>query len=346
MSKRVIDFRSDTLTEPDAEMRKVMAEAKVGDDVWGEDPTVMELENYVAQLLGKEKALFVPSGTMSNLIATTVHCQGLFSEVIMGHDSHTFRYEVGGSVVARGHSRQLETAPDGTIPLDALRAAIQKPDVHNTITRVIYLENTHNARGGKVLPIAYLEAVRALADEHQVKMHCDGARIWNAATALKVPVGTLAKPFDTISVCCSKGLGAPIGSLLCGPADFIRQAHHARKMYGGGMRQVGIIAAAALHAVKHMYARLEQDHAWCRQMATEIEKMGLQVIKPDSNILIWHVAAEKRAAFIERCKEKGLLVGAMGPTTNVRAIPHYGNTDEDITRAIEIIAEVNREFFA
>ena len=340
---RKIDFRSDTFTAPNEAMRKAMAEAVVGDDVFNEDPTVVELEEYVANLLGKEKALFVPTGTMSNLIAATVHCQGLFSEIIMGADSHTALWEVGNTVAAKAHSRQIPTLPDGTIPLKALRDAIRRPNIHHPITRVIFLENTHNARGGKVLPLGYLNEVRKLADEHGVKMHCDGARIWNAATALKCPVADLVKPFDTISVCCSKGLGAPVGSLLVGPSTFIQQARHARKMYGGGMRQVGIIAAGALYAVKHMYARLEEDHANVRTMAAGLREMGLKVIEPQTNILLWDVGEERADKFLEKCTEEGLLLCAHAVPGEIRAVPHYGNTAEDVQRSLEIVRKVLKE---
>lgn len=334
----VADFRSDTLTSPDAAMRRVMAEAPVGDDVFVEDPTVLALEAHVAALLEKERALFVPSGTMSNLIAAIVHGAGLHSEIIMGDAAHTVLHEGGGAAAFGGvHPRQLVTQPDGTIALEDLAQAIQNSkDVHVCDTKAIFLENTHNKKGGKVLPMEYLASVRALCDQHGLQLHCDGARLWNASIALGVSPAEVARPFDTLAVCCSKGLGAPAGSLIVGPAAFIQSARRVRKSLGGGMRQVGIIAAGALYGVQHMYARLAEDHAMAKTLAEGIAGAGFEVIPPQSNIVLWDVGAARRPAFLEHCASNGVRLVGMGAGA-VRAIPHYGNTTGDIQKALAVI---------
>jgi threonine aldolase len=315
-----------------------MADAAVGDDVFGEDPTVTSLERHIADLSGKESGLFVPSGTMSNLIAMSVHCQGLFSEALAGDASHIALYECGGSAsVGRAFVRQLPTEDDGTIKIDVLRGNIQPANIHHTKTKVIALENTHNAKGGKVLPQPYVEEVAALCREHSIKFHCDGARIWNAAVAQKRSVRELLTPYDTASLCLSKGLGAPVGSVLVGSSSFIADARHLRKLLGGGMRQAGILAAAGLFAVQNRFGRLHEDHAMAYALAQGLEKLGFAVIKPDSNIVIWKMDPAERDPFLKRCEERGLKLVAMGATGNVRAIPHFGNTMEDVHYALQVI---------
>jgi threonine aldolase len=336
-----IDFRSDTLTAPDAAMRQAMANAEVGDDVFVEDPSVNELERYTAELLGKERGLFVPSGTMSNLIAMMIHGQKLFSEIMVGDVSHTSCFEVGNaSIVGRALLRQLPTNDDGTIDIAVIKRSIQTTNVHNTTTRCLVLENTHNAKGGRVLPLGYLKEVADVCSEHNIKMHCDGARIWNAAIALGVEPKDLLEHFDTASVCMSKGLGAPLGSVLVGSAEFIAEARRARKMLGGGMRQAGVIAAACLYALKHLYARIADDHFMAKTLAEGVAEIGLPVLPVETNIVIWQVNPADRAAFIDKCAERGLKVIAMGPLGNVRAIPHYGNTMADVKAALDIIRDI------
>lgn len=339
-----IDFRSDTLTVPDAAMRNAMVNAAVGDDVFAEDPTVNELETFTAELLGKEKGLFVPSGTMSNLLAMMIHGQKLFSEIMVGDVSHTSCFEVGNaSIVGRAMLRQLPTNDDGTIDIDIIRRSIQTNNVHNTTTRCLVLENTHNAKGGRVLPLEYLAQVGELCKQHGIKMHCDGARIWNAATALQRPPKELLAHFDTASVCLSKGLGAPLGSVLVGSADFIAEARRARKMIGGGMRQAGVVASAGLFALKNLYSRIEEDHRMAKALADGVAHLGLSVLPVETNIVIWQVDPAVRAKFIECCAAKGLKLVAMGPQGNVRAIPHYGNSMNDVHRSIDIIRGVMTE---
>lgn len=333
-----IDFRSDTLTAPDAAMRQAMANADVGDDVFVEDPTVNELERYTAELLGKEKGLFVPSGTMSNLIAMMIHGQQLFSEIMVGDVSHTSCFEVGNaSIVGRAMLRQLPTNDDGTIDIAVIKRSIQTSNIHNTTTRCLVLENTHNAKGGRVLPLEYLEQVSDVCRQHNIKMHCDGARIWNAAIALGVEPKDLLVHFDTASVCMSKGLGAPLGSVLVGSAEFIGEARRARKMLGGGMRQAGVIAAACLYALNNLYTRIAEDHLMAKTLAEGIVEIGLPVLPVETNIVIWQVNPADRASFIEKCSARGLKVIGMGPLGNVRAIPHYGNTMEQVNDALVII---------
>jgi len=218
----VLEFRSDTFTMPNDEMRQVMASAIVGDDVFVEDPTINELEEEVAKISGKEKGLFVPSGTMGNLICQMIHAGGLFSEIIIGDCSHIALFEVGGGAIVGGASqRHVPNAEDGTIPLDALRKAIRGKNIHYPTTRAICLENTHNAKGGKILPIEYIASVRSLCDEHGIALHLDGARLWNAAIALQVPPAEILKYFDSASLCLSKALGAPVGSVIVGSKSFI-----------------------------------------------------------------------------------------------------------------------------
>ena len=248
------DFRSDTVTRPTPEMRAAMAAAPVGDDVLGDDPTVIALEAEVAELLGFEAAVFVPSGTQSNLVGVMTHC-ARGDEYIVGQEAHTYRYEAGGAAVLGSVQPQpLNNAADGTIPLPDIEAAIKPDDAHFARTRLIALENTI---GGRVLPAGYAAAVREIADAHGLAMHLDGARLWNAAVKQGVPPRTIAQDFDSVSVCLSKGLGAPVGSVLCGGRDFIKEARRWRKMLGGGMRQAGIIAAAGryAHRAQHRAAR-------------------------------------------------------------------------------------------
>ncbi len=334
----IVDFRSDTLTVPNEEMRLAMASAVVGDDVFGEDPTIIELEEEVAKLAGKEKGLFVPTGTMGNLICQIIHAGGLFSEIIVGDCSHIALFEVGGGAIAgRAHLRHVANADDGTIPLDVLRRSIRSKNVHFPTTRAICLENTHNAKGGKVLSLEYIASVRSLCDEHGIALHLDGARLWNAATALQVAPSDILKHFDSASLCLSKALGAPVGSVVVGTRAFIDEARRARKMLGGGMRQAGIVAAAGLFAVRKMYTRLSDDHAMARQMAQGLSSIGITVIPPESNIVIWHIEPSKCSKFIDLCASQGLKLVIMAEG-RIRAIPHYGNTSDDVERALKVIA--------
>ncbi len=269
----MIDLRSDTVTHPTPAMREAMARAEVGDDVYREDPTVNRLETMAANLLGKEAALFVPSGTMGNLIGVLGHCQR-GDEVIMGHLGHTFLFEGGGiSALGGVFVHTLPNQPDGTLRLDDILAAIRPPDVHHPITRLVVLENTHNRCGGVPLSATYTQQVGEAVRARGLALHLDGARIFNAAVALGVTAKALAEPADTVTFCLSKGLCAPVGSVLCGPRDFIERARRIRKQLGGGMRQAGILAAAGIVALETMIDRLAEDHRRARMLAEGLVRL-------------------------------------------------------------------------
>ena len=278
-----IDLRSDTVTRPGDEMRQAMANAVVGDDVWGDDPTVHELEATTALLLGKDAALFVPSGTQSNLCALLAHCQR-GEEYIVGQTAHTYKYEAGGAAVLGSIQPQpIEFQPDGTLDLDEVAAKIKPDNEHFARTKLLALENTVD---GKVLPVDYLHAARELADSHSLALHLDGARVWNAAAALDVDVAVIAAPFDSVSVCLSKGLGAPMGSVLVGTADLIGAAKRWRKMLGGGLRQAGIIAAAGLYALRNHRERLHVDHEMATALGAAIDDVpGITTTAVNTNMV-------------------------------------------------------------
>uniref|UniRef100_A0A3B3ZUV3 Aromatic amino acid beta-eliminating lyase/threonine aldolase domain-containing protein n=1 Tax=Periophthalmus magnuspinnatus TaxID=409849 RepID=A0A3B3ZUV3_9GOBI len=282
---RVVDLRSDTVTRPGAEMRKVMKEAEVGDDVMGQDPSVNDLQTSAAHMFGMEAALFVPSGTMSNLIAVMVHCRERGDEMIVGDLSHLHIYEQGGSAQLAGvHSTSVTTLPDGTFDLDQLESKIRHgfPDPHYPRSRLICVENTHNIQGGRVLPLSFLQEVRSLADKYDLKVHMDGARVMNAAVALGVSIKTILQHTHTVSVCLSKGLGSPVGTVLSGPSEFISRAVRCRKALGGGMRQAGILAAAGKMSLVKMASRLEEDH---RNAKTFARGLGyLHVFRRDKSL--------------------------------------------------------------
>jgi len=278
------DFRSDTVTRPGPGMRAAMAAAEVGDDVLGDDPTVIALEAEVAELLGFDAALFVPSGTQSNLIGVMTHC-ARGDEYIVGQEAHTYRYEAGGAAVLGSVQPQpLDNAADGTIPLPAIEAAIKPNDSHFAKTRLIALENTI---GGKVLPAGYAAAVREMANERGLAMHLDGARLWNAAVKQGVAPRAIARDFDSVSVCLSKGLGAPVGSVLCGGRDFIKDARRWRKMLGGGMRQAGIIAAAGRYALANNVTRLAEDHENAARLGAGLAKHSELAVAPAQTNMVF-----------------------------------------------------------
>ena len=342
-----IDLRSDTVTQPTPDMRAAMAAAVVGDDVYGEDPTVNRLEQAAAEKLNQPAALFVASGTMANLVALLTHC-GRGDEVIVGERSHTFVNEVGGMAALGGiQPRTLPNQPDGTLALDDIRRAIRGVDVHWPRTRLITLENTHNNCNGSPLAPAYLASVYELAKSRGVKVHTDGARIFNAAIALGVPAAELARSTDTISFCLSKGLSAPVGSLLCGPLDFIAEARRQRKMVGGGMRQAGILAAAGLVALDSMIDRLADDHANARYLAESIADIPGIDIDPGrikTNIVFFDLepSAPNAAQMAERLARANVLIGASGER-RMRAVTHYGIERADINTAIGAIKSALRD---
>jgi len=339
-----IDLRSDTVTQPTRAMRRAMAEAPVGDDVFGEDPTVRRLEELAADITGKAAALFVASGTMANLVSLLSHC-GRGEEILIGDQAHVFYYEQGGSAAVGGiHPRTVPNRPDGTLDMDALRHAIRSDDVHFPHTRLIALENTHNRCGGAPLAPAYLREVAALAAEHGLKLHVDGARVFNAAAALDCRVAELAAPADSLTFCLSKGLAAPVGSLICGGTDFIARARRNRKLLGGGMRQAGILAAAGLVALRDMVPRLPEDHANARRLAAGLAAMPQLKLDPTrihTNIVYVEIADPSLAAasLVARLTAAGVKVLASGPR-QIRAVTHCDVSAADIDRALDIFHKV------
>ena len=299
-----IDLRSDPLTSPSPAMRKAMFDAPVGDDVYGEDPTVNALQESVAALLDKEAALFAPSGTQSNLLALFAHCDR-GDEYLVGDSAHTFRYEGGGAAVLGSISPQpLPMAFDGTLTLDDIEAAIKPTDFHFARSRVICLENTH---AGEPLPLGYAEAVASLAEQHGLGMHLDGARLFNAALAQNRTPAALAAPFDTVSVCLSKGLGAPVGSVLAGSQMLIEEAKRWRKVLGGGMRQAGIIAAAGLYALEHQIDDLAQDHQHAEQLANCLtDNFGESAVRVATNMIHLNLPEETYAGLAEHLSDIGV----------------------------------------
>ena len=316
----MIDFRSDTVTMPTPAIRKAMAEADVGDDVYGEDPTVNALERRAAEIAGTESSLLVSSGTQGNLLALLTHC-GRSDEFIAGQRAHCYRSEAGGAAALGGIQPQpIDFAPDGTLPLDAVRAVI-KPgdDFHYARSRLLCLENTQS---GKVLPLDYLAEAEALADEFGLAKHLDGARIFNAAVALGVEASEITRHFDTTSFCLSKGLGAPAGTMLCGPRDFIEEARRNRKMLGGAMRQVGILAAAGLHVLEHHVERLAGDHENAKRLGSgfeDIEELGFDGSDVHTNMVFVDMDERWRADLQEHFRSNGILISSRNP---VRFVTH------------------------
>lgn len=339
----VVDLRSDTVTHPTPEMRAAMAEAPVGDDVYGEDPTVNRLQEMAAEMLGKEAGLLVASGTMGNLVAILAHC-GRGDEVILGDKSHTFLFEAGGiSALGGVHSCQIPNQPDGTLALDDIRAAIRPDDAHYPITRLISLENTHNRCGGTVLPVEYTLQVRTLADEWGLAMHLDGARLFNAAIALGKPARELAAPFDSVTFCLSKALCAPVGSVLCGSREFIRKAHRIRKQLGGGMRQAGILAAAGIVALESMVDRLAEDHVRARELAAGLRQIPGLILDPEpaTNMVFVRLSPEvplETTQVVERLGQRGVLIGVTEPR-RFRLVLHYWIDDSGVERAVSAFRE-------
>ena len=336
-----IDLRSDTVTLPTPQMRAAMANAELGDDVYGEDPTVNRLEEMAAAKTNKEAALFVASGTMANLVALLTHC-ARGDEVIVGDKAHTFVNEVGGMAALGGiQPRTLPNQPDGMLALDDIRAAIRGDNMHWPRTRLIALENTHNACDGSPLTPAYLWSVFELAKSRGIRVHTDGARLFNAAIALGVPVSELTRHTDTVSFCLSKGLSAPVGSLVCGLRDFIAEARRNRKMVGGGMRQAGVLAAAGIVALETMIDRLADDHANAKYLAesiADIPGIALDPARVKTNIVFFDLApdAPNAAEMAERLARAGVLIGPSGER-RMRAVTHYGIERQDIEAAIGAI---------
>jgi threonine aldolase len=340
----VIDLRSDTVTRPTPAMREAMARAEVGDDVYGEDPTVQRLEQEVAALLGKERALFVPSGTMGNLLAILAHCRP-GDEVVVGEGSHSVWYESGGGAAVAGV--QFAIAGHGGLfePAD-LDAAIKPEAYYYPRTSLVALEDTHNRAGGRVWPIAKLHDVASHATSRGLATHLDGARLWNACAASGISPADRAAPFDSVTVCLSKGLGAPVGSVLCGSATFVRAAHRLRKMLGAGMRQVGVLAAAGLHALHHHRERLVDDHANARAFAAAIAAAKspharVEARSVETNMVVVELDADE-GRVMRAAAARGLLIGSPGPR-RLRAVTHLDVDARGVQEAASLLLEAAEE---
>ena len=336
---KTIDLRSDTTTLPTDEMRQAIAGSELGDDVFQDDPTVNKLEDLAAQRMGKEAALLVPSGTMANLISILTHC-GRGAEVILGNKAHSYKYEKGGiSAYGSVHSTQIPNQDDGTMQLEDIRDAIRGIDDHFPVTKLICLENTHNVCGGAPLSVAYTKEVADLARAHNIKMHIDGARIFNAAVAEGVEAQELVEDADSISFCMSKGLAAPVGSVICGRKDFINRARGIRKGLGGGMRQAGIIAAAGIVALETMVDRLQEDHTNARILADGIASLPGVILDPESiktNIIYFDLDddAIESADFLTVLAAKGIQFFDTAPR-RFRMVTHNDISTEDVLYTIE-----------
>lgn len=345
-ARAAIDLRSDTVTQPTPAMREAMARAEVGDDVYGEDPTINRLEELAAETLGKEAAVFVPSGTMGNAIAIITHCRR-GDEIIMGDRAHTYLYEVGGAARLNGSpTRVVPTLADGTLDRARLAAAFLGDDVHEARTGLLCIEDTHNMCGGRVLSPAVLRELTAPARQRGVPVHMDGARFFNATVALGIPASELAAEVDSVTFCISKGLSAPVGALLVGGRDFITEARRGRKLLGGGMRQAGIIAAAGILGLTEMVERLADDHANARHLAKELANIpGIQVTPETvvTNIFFFDALGPdgqpNNNAFIAATAKEGALFST-GDTGSIRAVTHYGVEAADIDRALQIAERV------
>lgn len=336
----MLDLRSDTVTRPSEAMRLAMSRADVGDDVYGDDPSVNRLEQEAAELSGKPAALFLPSGTQANLVALLTHCQR-GDEYIVGQKAHNYMYEAGGAAVLGSIQPQpIDAAEDGTLPLSQVASVIKPDDIHFARSRLLSLENTHN---GKVLPLAYLAQAWAFSREKGLALHIDGARIMNAAVALEVPLTTLTQYCDTLTLCLSKGLGAPVGSLLCADEAFIRQARRWRKMTGGAMRQAGILAEAGRYALQHNVERLRDDHANAAWLAQAVQELGLTLLPPgaQTNMLFVCMPADEAAALGPWMQRHGILISAAATT---RLVTHLDVSRTDLERLVALWRTFRQEY--
>jgi threonine aldolase len=341
----MIDLRSDTVTLPTPEMREAMYRAEVGDDVYGEDPTINRLQDMAAQRLGKEAALFVASGTMGNACAVLAHA-GRGEAIIVGDQSHIYRYEGGGAPMLGGcPMKVISTEPDGMLDPNKVKLNIDDgSDEHAAPTVLLCMENTHNRCGGSVLSVEQVGTLSTLAHEHNMKTHMDGARVFNAAIALNIPISELVRSVDSVMFCLSKGLSAPVGSLLVGGRDFIKRAHRARKALGGGMRQAGILAAAGIVALERMVDRMAEDHENSKQLAyglADFPQIDVTVERVVTNMVMFSVRNAAQEAlteaetmqFLAKAQEHGVLMGTMGES-KIRAVTHHGIDTQDIQAAL------------
>lgn len=340
--KTIIDLRSDTVTKPSKEMRKAMFEAEVGDDVYKEDPTVNELEKFASELLGKETALYVPSGVMGNQICLNV-LTNPGDEVICEKDAHIFQYESGSPAALSGLQLSLIDGINGVFTSEQVEPLIRPESAYYMArTKVIEIENTHNRAGGTINPIENIKSIASLAKKYNLFYHLDGARIWNASVETGISPAEYASHFDSISCCLSKGLGAPVGSIIAGTKDFIKEAFRVRKAWGGGMRQVGILAAAGLFALKNNIPRLKEDHNKAKELARNLSKLNnveIDLSLVQTNIVMFSVKNISVDDFLSKCKENGLLLGT-GKVGIIRAVTHMDVSIEQINEAAKIIEKI------
>ena len=338
----IIDLRSDTVTKPIEEMRQAMAAAEVGDDVYGEDPSVIKLEQMAAEITGKEAGLFVPTGTMGNQLAVLTHC-GRREELICQDNSHIYCYECGGAAVLAGVQIRPIPAARGILTPEILESHWDGDDIHVPVSRLIWVENTHNRSGGTIFPLETLKEVQKWSKEKGLKTHMDGARIFNASVASGVSVREYAATVDSMMFCISKGLGAPVGSVLVGDKEFIKSARRWRKMLGGGMRQAGILAAAGIYALTHRVERLAEDHRFAKELAMELQKIGYELPTglPETNIVM--VQAPKSypsdTAFTAKLKEEGIIASAFGQRV-IRLTTHQNVSIDLLPNIIEVFKKV------
>ncbi|MDJ0718373.1 MAG: low-specificity L-threonine aldolase [Prochloraceae cyanobacterium] len=333
-----IDLRSDTITKPTAAMREAMANAEVGDDVFGDDPTVNALETYVAKLLGKEEAVYMPSGTMTNQVALRVHTEP-GDEIILESQAHIYYYEGGAPAALSGVMCRLIEGKKGIFTAPDLRGVLHPENIHFPKTKLVCLENTHNRGGGSILPLSNIQEIALVCQEHNLKLHLDGARLWNACEATGISEAEYAKPFDTVSVCFSKGLGAPVGSALVGSKDLMERARRFRKMYGGGMRQAGIIAAGALYALKHHRERLSEDRINAKILAEGLSAIeGIKINPEDvqTNIVIFETEDIPATALVGKLEEKGVALLAIG-ANKLRAVTNLMVTREQVEKVPALV---------
>ncbi|MBP8984026.1 MAG: low-specificity L-threonine aldolase [Coprothermobacter sp.] len=338
-----IDLRSDTVTLPTEEMRRAMAEAEVGDDVYGEDPTIQRLERLAAEIMGKEAALFVPSGTMGNQVSVMTHTQR-GDEVIMEAESHVYYYEVGAMAVLSGVQARPVPGKRGVMDPDDVRKAIrERNNIHFPRTSLVVLENTHNRGGGKVLPLENVKAISDIAHSNGLSVHMDGARIFNAQVATGIPVSEYAKYADSVMFCLSKGLCAPVGSMVVGSKDFINKARKNRKMLGGGMRQAGVLAAAGIIALTKMVDRLQEDHDNAKLLAQKLQQLGYGVDpeEVETNMVVVNVTPTGKDVHTMEMelRSRGVLANANSPKT-LRLVTHYGITKDDVMMAVDAFADI------
>lgn len=338
---RIIDLRSDTVTKPTPAMLEYMMNAEVGDDVWGDDPTVIKLQNLICEISGKEAALYVPSGTMSNQIAIAAATNS-GDEIICEAQAHIVKYEGGApAYLSRVNTKQIKSQ-DGTLELEEIEELIRPNDIHFPVSKMLCIENTHNSLGGRILPLDYIKSAEKIARNHGLHFHCDGARLWNASIATGISIKDYCAPFDSVSLCLSKGLGAPVGSVLTGKTNFIDKAKRLRKMFGGGMRQSGIIAAAGIYAVNHNFAGLSNDHVNAKKFATMLHQCHLIKIdteKIETNIVYFKYPDNvSENDIISALKQENILIGAAGKNT-LRAVFHLQISEEATVYAANAIIQ-------